>query len=98
MERETTWASSIAPIASAMGSAVSAAAFNPRTITRLIAPKAPRRESFMISSARSRLTAPPRPSKVSASPSSWKPPVSSRPAPIAKPTAKAGVSSSAAAP
>ena len=34
------------------------------------------RESFMMASARSRVTAPPRPSAVSAMPSSWKAPVS----------------------
>ncbi|MCY1558807.1 hypothetical protein D9M68_957750 [compost metagenome] len=47
--------------------------------TSAIAPKLPMRESFMISSARSRSALPPRPSARSARPSSWKAPVSSTP-------------------
>ena len=38
-------------------------------------PKAPTRESFMMTKARSRSLLPPRPSATSAKPSSWKPPV-----------------------
>jgi hypothetical protein len=40
-----------------------------------IAPYAPMRESFMISSTRSGVMPPPKPSHMSAKPSSWKAPV-----------------------
>jgi hypothetical protein len=57
-------------------SVASSANFRPSASTSATAPKAPMRESFMISSARSRSAEPPSPSATSASPSSWKAPVS----------------------
>ena len=56
--------------------------FDNTTSTSARAPKAPTRESFMMTSARSRSLLPPRPSATSARPSSWNAPVSRTPSTV----------------
>ena len=63
-----------------------------RASATAMAPKAPTRESFMINRARSRPSAPPRPSATSARPSSWNAPVSNTPAAVPKTATTKGAS------
>ena len=65
--------------------------FTSTTSTSASAPKAPTRESFMISKARSRALLPPSPSATSASPSSWKAPVSNTPSTVPRAAITSGV-------
>ncbi|MNN44133.1 hypothetical protein D3C81_1584110 [compost metagenome] len=73
--RESGWAMSKVATTVAGGSDASAAHLMASRHRMPMAPYAPMRESFMISSTRSRVRPPPKPSHMSAKPSSWKAPV-----------------------